>query len=255
MEAQDVMTRVPQRRLVGKRGLIASTVLASGLGTLCAQAGYSTDPAIIETAPQAAHVERVDGREHIEDAYAKHIDPVSAGTLNIKGSAVSCGVARLEETMPDSFYLTHALDGSWSPLGCPFLDRRSTADGAHLLIYGHHIAGSNMMFSSLQGCYAQKRFNDLESARWTPTNGKAPTTFIPFCALRVPATYGTIQRFSFAAEDDLERWLHGLAEEAEALNPAWKEQAARAEGVLTTVTCTEGNGASRHRTIVVFTTP
>lgn len=247
------MTHRARRRAAGALGLVAGTVIASGLGAFCAQTGCGAAPPTIEAALPSAHARTVDGQKHSGDASTEAGDVAAAGTLSIEGSAVSCTVARLEEDMPDSFYLTHTLDGSWSSLGCPFLDRRSTADGAHLLLYGHHFTGSTVMFGSLWECYTQERFDELGAARWAPADGGEPATFTPFCALRVPAAYGTIQRFSFPGADDLKHWLHELAEEAGALSPTWEEQAASATRVLTAVTCTEGNGASAHRTIVVFT--
>lgn len=175
--------------------------------------------------------------------------------LDVGGTAIDCNVGELAPTMSDAYYLTHACDGSFSRFGCPYLDRRSSTDSVHILIYGHHIACSPAVFGELAACYRQGEFDSLGCARLTAVEpGGAPrtVTFLPFCALRVPATYSAIQCFRFESHESKLAWLASVSGDATARCEGWQERLAGARQVLTLVTCTEGNGHSGHRTLVLF---
>lgn len=177
--------------------------------------------------------------------------------LHVEGTSVDYPVAALEPTMADTFYLNHTLWGEASYLGCPYLDRRSASDSAHLLVYGHHFIGSTSMFGTLWNRYQPSAFSGTGTAQWSPyASGIKQTAirFQPFCALRVPRSYAPIQRFTFTSADDLKSWLTSIAEEASACCPNWKDRIEQATRVLTLATCTEGNGKSSMRTLVLFTT-
>lgn len=176
--------------------------------------------------------------------------------LSVEGTDIGCSVAELSSDMPDDFYLDHAYDGTFSRFGCPYLDRRSAAEGVHLLVYGHHMARSPVVFGSLAACYRQDEFDALGMATLTVLEDGRETAyeFQPLCAKKVPASYAAIQRFSFSSAETEHSWLTGIAEHATARSDGWREQVARTERVLTLVTCTEGNGQSSYRTIVLFTT-
>lgn len=176
--------------------------------------------------------------------------------LSVEGADIDCAVAELSPDMPDDFYLDHAYDGTFSRFGCPYLDRRTEPDGTHLIVYGHHMARSPVIFGSLAGCYHQDKFNALRTATLTVLEDGREVAygFQPLCARKVPASYAAIQRFSFFSAEAERSWLAGIAEHASARSDGWREQIARTERILTLVTCTEGNGQSSYRTIILFTT-
>ena len=157
--------------------------------------------------------------------------------------------------MADDYYLHHAIDGTPHSLGCPYIDRRSSKDGQHIVVYAHHLASSPVLFGELANRYQQGAFNKLGNATWRSVeDGKVARTtiFQPLCALRVPASYEAIQRFSFTSIEDTKAWLTKLAHEASACTENWQTAISDARRVLSLITCTEGNSHSMRRTIVIF---
>lgn len=174
-----------------------------------------------------------------------------AAWLTVEGTPIDLPVAAISDGMPADFYLSHDLWGNRSALGCPYLDERCTENGEHILVYGHRIGWTDEVFTPLADCYHQQRFDALGQARWESADG-AVTVYHPLCALRASASFAPIQRFGFNDLDDLRSWLNGIATQADARAANWEECLARAERVLTLVTCSEANGHSATRTLVVF---
>lgn len=181
-----------------------------------------------------------------------HEKPAYAAWLTVENTPISLPVASLQDSMADDYYLTHDLWGNRSALGCLFMDRRCGDDGRHILVYGHRVNGTNDMFTPLSRVFKQQRFDELGDALWT-VPGENPVRYRPLCALHVSARYADIQRFTFADDEELRTWLQGIAERADARNPDWRERVAEADSVLTLVTCSEANGHSATRTIVLYT--
>ena len=176
----------------------------------------------------------------VTDQEAHHNSTVVAW-INVDGTHISYPVAQPTSTMADDYYLHHAIDGTPHSLGCPYIDRRSSKDGQHVVVYAHHLASSPVLFGELANRYQQE-------------DGKVDRTtiFQPLCALRVPASYEAIQRFSFTSIEDMKAWLTELAREASACTENWQTAISGARRVLSLITCTEGNGHSMWRTIVIF---
>lgn len=171
--------------------------------------------------------------------------------LTVEGTPIDLPVAAVSDGMPADFYLSHDLWGNRSELGCPYLNDRCGEKGRHILVYGHRIGWTDEVLTPLADCYHQQRFDALGQARWESADGEV-TVFHPLCALCVPASFAPIQRFGFDDLDDLRSWLGSIAARADARAANWEERLARTERVLTLVTCSEANGHSATRTLVVF---
>lgn len=191
--------------------------------------------------------------------------PDYAAWLSVTGTQVDTPVAQLTDDMPANYYLTHDIWGERNTVGCPFIDSRSDARAAHILVFGHRIGWTDAAFTSLWDGYMPDRFTTLGAASWEiPSEDKGSiegdgarrgevVTFQPLCALHVEADYAAIQRFSFPDVDTLRSWLAEIANDATARAPHLTERIASAERVLSLVTCSEANGHSTTRTIIVFT--
>lgn len=184
-----------------------------------------------------------------------HHNPAAVAWIEVDGTQINYPVAQPTSTMADDYYLHHAIDGTPHSLGCPYIDRRSSKDGQHVVVYAHHLASSPVLFDELANRYQQDAFDKLGNATWRSVeDGKVDRTtiFQPLCALRVPASYEAIQRFSFTSIEDMKAWLTELAREASAYTENWQTAISGARRVLSLITCTEGNGHSMWRTIVIF---
>lgn len=107
-----------------------------------------------------------------------------------------------------------------------------------------------VMFGPLQHRFRQDLFDELEAARWT-TPAVGTSAFRPFCSMRVPPDYATVQRFDFKDDPDFRGWLATLLAEADACAPDARTLARAARRALTCVTCVF-DGGEKMRTLVVF---
>lgn len=113
------------------------------------------------------------------------------------------------QTGSNDDYMRRDLWGNYSPSGTPFDDYRDamSGNGAHSLIFGHHMTGSDSAFSLLNDCYEQARFDELglsgDFARWT-TRGSRTRLMRPCFAMKVYEDYAPIQTFDrdFVPTDD-----------------------------------------------------
>ncbi|WP_144743649.1 class B sortase [Enorma burkinafasonensis] len=171
--------------------------------------------------------------------------------LTVEGTPIDYPVALPGPDTPQGYYLDHDIDGTPRAAGCPYLDERCELDGTHLIVYGHRIGDSDTMFSGLWDRYRQESFDELGDALLeSPVAGSV--RFTPLLAVRVPGSFAPIQRFSFEDAEDLGFWLESMALMASAVSEQADALIERAVRVLTLVTCSEGNGHSGTRTLVLF---
>lgn len=171
--------------------------------------------------------------------------------LVVEGTSIATPVALPSGDKPEGWYLSHSLLGRPDPAGCPYLDPRSAPAMRHLMVFGHHIAGTHEGFSDLADCHQQDHLDELGTATLTLRSGSR-LDFYPVCALKVDQGRHGIQRFSFSDDCALNSWLDQLYAEAAAVVPFdIKEQVTN---VLTLVTCSEDQPGRRSRTLVVFAT-
>ena len=180
-------------------------------------------------------------------------NPDIAGWLTVEGTPIDYPVT-YGKMKPDGFYLDHDFWGNRSSAGCPYVDRRSSANGDHVLIYAHRMGWSSRMFGSLWDRYRQVSFNELGYALWSTPDAGA-IEFRPLCAMRVPESYATVQMFSFTDEGEFSGWLAKLVTDADARSEDWESILDSASRVLTLVTCSQAWQGSTERTLVIFAAP
>ena len=172
--------------------------------------------------------------------------------VKITGTEVDFPVCQASDDDPE-FYLHHDLWKNYEFTGCPYIDHRCTADGPHVLVFGHHM-NSGGMFSELFHCFEQEEFDRvLGSATliWsTPDAG--PITMRPVCALEVDQTYEDIQWFEFDNVSKMEEWLAQMDQDASAHAEDREDTIRTADRVVTLVTCSSLIGGQRTRALVVF---
>lgn len=171
--------------------------------------------------------------------------------LTVDGTSIDHPVTQPTDDMDPDYYLSHDLWNASSSTGCIYLDQRADADGGHLLVYGHHLGWTTLMFSELFQTYRQEEFDGIGTAVWnTPCEGA--TAFTPVFAMSVDMGYQDIQTFSFESSAELRAWLLALGEESTAQAEGWETLCTDADRALTLVTCSSTLGGQRERTLVVF---
>lgn len=173
--------------------------------------------------------------------------------LSVDGTDIDYPVVQVSGDRPSDWYLTHDFWGKNSLAGCPYLDIRSTADGTHLLVYGHHLGLSNQMFSAIYDAYHQDRFDSIGPAHWNAANGER-IDFKPAMAMSVNKSYERIQKFDFNTIPDLQSWLDSMKPHADAMSSDLDALIDGASRVLTLVTCSSPMSGQRERTLVIFIT-
>lgn len=248
---------VGARATVGLMALICTMSLGAFAGkSLWSTMAYQRlEPSIASLAERSAGGKKGEtddegngkGRERRLDL--RGINPDYTAWLRVSGTPISYPVVQPEPPRNESWYLSHDFWNNPSELGCPFLDERACAGGTHLIVYGHHIFGSDAIFSPLVRAYEQETFDGIGPAYWETDDG--PTVFEPLFSLRVDRSYATIQRFGLRG-DELRSWLRLLQKDASALSPACNERITRTNRVLTLSTCSSTVPGGRWRTLVVF---
>lgn len=131
----------------------------------------------------------------------------------------------------NQFYLNHLPDGRKNALGSLFLDCRTDADSAHLIVYGHN--GSNgKMFGLLKQYESEDYF--LEHKKLTIATPDA-VYFCPIFSVRRVSAGGDAYRLEFEDINDLVDYVNQAAAESLYQIDVDLEAAAR---VLTLSTCT-----------------
>lgn len=153
------------------------------------------------------------------------------------------------------YYLKHDFWGNDSTAGTPFIDYRNYLTDKHILTYGHHITGSETMYSTVNKAWKPDEFAEIGKLTLeapTDTDGTSYEIFYPAFAFMVDQSYQTIQEFEFADDAAFRQWLLGMANEASAKNE-WTDYLVRnARRALTFVTCASDTPNQRERTIIVF---
>lgn len=177
------------------------------------------------------------------------LPPGAVGWIQVEGVDINLPVA--DGSRGNEWYLNHDLWGNKSALGCLFMDSRcSSPEGTHVIIYGHHFALTNYMFSPLHSCYRQPEFSRLRLCHWATQT--CSYTLKPLCALSVDKDYAGILRFTFSSTAEFHEWLASMVE----VSSAHAEDAAtlvrNSNRTLTLVTCTSNTTGQPWRTLVLF---
>lgn len=241
-----------------KRGRAGNALLLAVFGTCLVAAAYligeqvSADMAYRNLGSEvsdACATGGADGGIDWDGLLAQNPDTVA--WLTVEGTRVDYPVVQPAAGKASDWYLGHDFWGNPSSVGCLYLDRRASANGRHMLVFGHHLGFSGQMFSDIFDSYEQGEFDGIGTARWsTPEGGTAE--FEPIMAMSVDKTYAPIQSFEFATVDDLQSWLGELSRDATAASPDLEALADGASRALTLVTCSSAWSGQRARTLLVF---
>ncbi|AEB07884.1 hypothetical protein Corgl_1789 [Coriobacterium glomerans PW2] len=169
----------------------------------------------------------------------------------VRGTEIDYSIAQDRSDLADGFFLSHDPSGAPRRSGCPFIDRRSSLDARHILIYGHNLGAGSGMFSELEDAWHQRILEAIGDAVLYLPDGTT-TEFSPICAERVNERYADVQRFGFSDEADLREWVCSIARESQAAIADWHKTAGNARRVLTLVTCSSARPSERLRTLIVF---
>lgn len=161
------------------------------------------------------------------------------------------------------YYLKHGFHGDSTLYGNPFIDVRESATARHLLTYGHHVTGSDQMYSTVNKAWDQAEFNEIGNLTLempVEGGGTAYETFYPAFAMQVDQSYETIQEFDFESDDAFRTWLWGMANgaaEAEKVYATAKSEnvlqlCSQAHRALTFVTCASDTPNQPERTLITF---
>jgi sortase B len=236
--------------------LLAATVIFSIAAVVCAWTFFFPLLQIYQESSSLSSLAKdvgatsTDGISSIDWQTLQQTNSDVVGWLSVSGTSISLPVCKKDEG--GSWYLSHDLSGQNSTVGVPFIDDRSSPEGPHTLIYGHHITGTDAAFSSLQSCYEQSAFDSLGDLSWTtPQDGLVSA--MPLCSFEVTSDYAEIQDFEFSGDDELRLWLSTMVSQATAISSSADEQCATATRVFTLVTCSSDEAGQPYRTLVLFT--
>ncbi len=177
-------------------------------------------------------------------------NPDYVGWLAVENTTVSYPLVQAKTGNP-SYWLNHDAWGSWSSLGCPYIDARTSLGSRHVLALGHHIGSTDLMFSPLAKAYRQDVFSGLGEAVITTTEGQT-LRFSPLLALRVDQSFAEIQTFEWDSTESFTEWIEGLETKSGAILNQDGTEPKDIQQVLTLVTCSNDMGGLRERTLVVF---
>lgn len=202
-----------------------------------------------DPAPEATAGQGAGGAGRDWDALRRE-NPDVAAWVSVAGTGIDYPVMRPGEDKPDGYYLSHDMWGRSSSVGTPYLQPGSEADGAHSLVYGHHMGMTGRMFSPVSQTYRQTDFDRVGDLTWETPSGT--TTLHKAFAMSVDMAYAPIQTYEFADEQGLREWLGGLSADATAFADGWEGLVSGAHKVVTTVTCSSLLSGQRPRTLTVF---
>ena len=190
---------------------------------------------------------------HHIPAVEQHAAPTplhESAVLSIEGTGIEEPVVQATETEGNSFYLKHDIDGLPSTAGAVFADYRCTQPSRHLLLYGHSFAYGSEKLTELKKAWKAERFPTIGAA--TISIDGSADLYHPVAAMRVDAGYTEIQRFRFSDTAELRTWLQALVASADIRAEKSADEIARAQRVLTIVTCSDMKPNQPGRTVIVF---
>lgn len=229
------------------RTVTRAAFLAAAAGCVAAAASLLYPQAASQAGYSGLAAEVADG----EGGVGAAAPDGAAAWLRVEGTSVDYPVAALADGMPDDYYLRHDLWGRESGAGCPYLMRGCGADDPHVLVYGHHMGWTGLMFSTIADAYLPGTFARIGRALWSTADG-GETELAPYCAMRVDKAYQGIRRFDFSGGSGMEEWLDGLAADASSRSDGWRSLSASAARALTLITCSSARAGLRDRTLLVF---
>ena len=178
--------------------------------------------------------------------------PDGRAWLTVPGASVDTPVVQASDDNP-KWWLTHAIDGSYSRAGTPFIDHRCTEESKNVLVYGHHMTSLGGMFTNLWRNWDQTAFDEtaMPGATWqTKTSGVLKMTAL--CGLEVDQSYALVQQFDWDDVESFQAWLRELVADASATNPDADAIIESSTRSVVLVTCSSALSGQPGRTLTVF---
>lgn len=104
--------------------------------------------------------------------------------LKVEGTSIDYILAQATKETGNTFYLSHAYDGTKNSIGCPFVDWRTTTQATHTLVYAHGNAGGHILFNEIKHSDEQRVFDTIGQALLTFSGGGS-RAYTPAFALSV----------------------------------------------------------------------
>jgi sortase B len=159
------------------------------------------------------------------------INPDIIGWIFVPGTAIDYPI--LQNSLYDSYYLTHDFTGGWSELGAIFIQKSENAafEGQHTIIYGHNLV-DDQMFGSLS-IYANQNIRDAQPYIYIylPEKTIQYEIYSAYECLDGTETY----QMTYADENEFQKWISFTTKNSNytVMDPRGKDY------VLTLSTCTD----------------
>lgn len=230
---------------IGSAGIESAQRLASQLAYRQLQ---SKTPAAANATPRSTSTTTSASSKEVANLLDQNKD--AAGWLVVENTAVSYPLVQASPKNKN-WYLHHNFWNQKDVAGCPFIDDRCTVSSQHVLVFGHHLGSTNLMFSSLASAWKGNVFQTLGSAN-IETVDNLIFRFTQLCALRVEKNYELVQRFAWPDADEMRNWLSLILDQAETKAQTAQEDTHKARQVLTLATCSNAVAGQQERTLIVF---
>lgn len=132
---------------IGSAGIESAQRLASQLAYRQLQ---SKTPAATIATPRSTSTTTSGSGKGVASLLDQNKD--AAGWLIVENTAVSYPLVQASPKNKD-WYLHHNFWNQKDVAGCPFIDDRCTVSSQHVLVFGHHLGSTNLMFSSLASAW------------------------------------------------------------------------------------------------------
>lgn len=240
--------------------IVSGTLLALMLGTNWlkdkAYADLSSDVAIEmkDGTTQASSMETQQAPTGRNWAELRAENPDIKYWMNVEHKPIDYPL--VQHPTDQNYYLKHNFWGDYSTAGTPFIDIRNYAmTDKHLLTYGHHITGSETMYSTVNKAWKPEKLAEIGKLTLEFPDANDTTNyeiFYPAFAFMVDQSYQTIQEFEFADDAAFRLWLRGMADEASATNEYTDYLVRNARRSVSFITCASDTPNQRERTIIMF---
>lgn len=137
---------------IGSAGIESAQRLASQLAYRQLQ---SKMPAAANAMPRSTSTATSASSKEIANLLDQNKD--AAGWLVVENTVVSYPLVQASPKNKD-WYLHHNFWNQKDVAGCPFIDDRCTVSSQHVLVFGHHLGSTNLMFSSLASAWKSNVF-------------------------------------------------------------------------------------------------
>lgn len=237
-----VLKDIPETETLTGSAPMASP-MPTNVSTAFPDVTASSAPTAAPPVPTASPVASGQSGKNLEQCLAQNEEFVA--WLTIPGTPIDYPVVRSDRT---EYYLHHLFNGKESKLGCLFSLKSADyqAPSRNIAIYGHHLSGSDAMFSTLM---------DYKSASYCASHSTihldslyGERTYRIFAVFNMNVSDWDAAVASFSGNEDFERFVNravGLSLYDTGV------QVMAEDNILTLITCDRSYGGASGRLIVM----